>query len=307
MDRSTEKQALIDRRRDELIAGYPAIWDRIIAEWNSPGPEDRVWLMYSANYLFRTQGVRWAMDPLELNSRLPQAPAMDILRDLRGLDFVLLTHRHKDHLDLGLLRALRHLPIWWVIPEAIFPLVRKEAGLPDKQVLVPKPMQPIDLHGLRVTAFDGLHWQDDPDYPDGRRGVPATGYLVEFGGKRWLFPGDTRIYDPASRLTFGPVDLLFAHLWLGRGAALHAHPPLLELFCHFCLALQPRRLILTHLEEWGRRMDDFWDFEHAGEVVSALKKYAPSLPIEIAFTGTEVLLEEMQNGVLDHNHSCQPL
>ena len=274
MDRFAEKQAHIDRRRDEMAARTPAIWDKLIAEWNSPGSEDRVWLMYSANYLFRTQGVRWAMDPLALNSRLPQAPAMDVARDLKDLDFILLTHRHGDHLDFGLLRLLRHLPIRWVVPEAILPLVQRQAGLPSKQILVPKPLQPIELCGLRITPFDGLHWEAAPDYPAGRRGVPATGYLVEMGGKRWLFPGDTRTYDVTRLPIFGPLDVLFAHLWLGRGAAFLLHPPLLELFCRFCLALQPRRLILTHLEEWGRRASDFWDIEHAKQVVSVLKKRA---------------------------------
>jgi len=290
MDRFAEKQAHIDQRRDETAARTPAIWDKLIAEWNSPGSEDRVWLMYSANYLFRTQGVRWAMDPLALNSRLPQAPAMDVARDLKDLDFILLTHRHGDHLDFGLLRALRHLPIWWVVPEAILPLVQREIELPAKQLLVPTPLQPIELCGLRITPFDGLHWEAAPDYPAGRRGVPATGYLVEMGGKRWLFPGDTRTYDFTRLPIFGPLDVLFAHLWLGRGAAFLLHPPLLELFCRFCLALQPRRLILTHLEEWGRRASDFWDIEHAKQVVSVLKKRASFLPIEVACIGDEILL-----------------
>jgi L-ascorbate metabolism protein UlaG (beta-lactamase superfamily) len=209
MDLFAEKQALIDRRRIELVARYPAIWNKLIAEWNSPGSEDRAWLMYSANYLFHSQDVRWAMDPLTLKNRLPQAPAMDVARDLKDLDFVLLTHRHGDHLDLDLLRLLRHLPIWWFIPEAILPLVQREIKLPAKQILVPKPLQPIELHGLRITSFDGRHWEVAPDHPAWRRGVPATGYLVELGGKRWLFPGDTRTYDPARLPDFGPVDVLF--------------------------------------------------------------------------------------------------
>jgi L-ascorbate metabolism protein UlaG (beta-lactamase superfamily) len=248
--------------------------------------------MYSANYLFRTQGVRWAMDPLRLNHRLSQAPAMDVARDLQDLDFVLLTHHHDDHLDLGLLRMLRHLPIWWVVPEAILPLVQKEAGLPAERILVPKPLQPIELFGFRITPFDGLHWEDAPDYPDGRRGVPATGYLVELGEKRWLFPGDTRRYDPTGLPTFGPVDIFFAHLWLGRGAALQSHLPMMGDFCRFCLAFQPRRIILTHLEEWGRKASDFWDLKPARLVVSVLKKLAPFLPVEIAGTGDEILLGE---------------
>jgi L-ascorbate metabolism protein UlaG (beta-lactamase superfamily) len=289
MDPSTEKQALIDRQREEFTVRYPSLWKKMIMEWKSPGSEDRAWLMYSANYLFRTQGVRWALDPLRLSNRLPSAPEMDVARDLADLDFVLLTHRHKDHLDLGLLRLLKNLPILWIIPETVLPLVQQGCLLP-KQVLVPKSGQSFELHGLRITPFEGLHWELAPDFPDGRRGVPAIGYLVEQGGRRWLFPGDTRTFDPATLPAFGPLDVLFAHLWLGRSAALQSQPPLLEHFCRFCLALQPRRIILTHLEEWGRLASEFWDAEHAGQLISVIKKQAPFLPVEAACTGDSILL-----------------
>jgi L-ascorbate metabolism protein UlaG (beta-lactamase superfamily) len=290
MDPSFEKQTQIDQQREDLIARYPAIWDTLIADWESTGGKDRSWLMYSANYLFCTQEVRWAMDPLELNNRIPTAPAMDVARDLKDLDFVLLTHRHKDHLDLGLVYTLRNFPIIWVVPEAILPLVLEETGLPAKQILVPKSLQPIDLHGLRITPFNGLHWENAPGYPEGRRGVPATGYLVEQNGKRMLFPGDTRNYDQAGLPAFGPVDILFSHLWLGREAALQPHLPLLVDFCRFCLALQPRRIILAHLEEWGRQVLDFWDLEHTEQAVSILKKQAPFLPVEVARIGEKIML-----------------
>jgi L-ascorbate metabolism protein UlaG (beta-lactamase superfamily) len=290
MDQHTEKQTLIDSRRGEMVARYPVIWDKLITEWNSPGSDDRAWLMYSANYLFCTQGIRWGIDPLTLNSRLLQAPAMDVARDLKNLNFVLLTHRHEDHLDLGLLSALRHLPIQWVVPEAILPQVQEQAGLPAKQILVPKPLQPIDLHGLHIIPFDGLHWEENPIYLNGRRGIPAMGYLVEQVGKRWLFPGDTRNYDPGVLPNFGPVDVLFAHLWLGKGAALQSHPSLLEPFCRFCLALQPRRIILTHLLEWGRDASDFWDSGQAEKVISCFKKHTPFVPIQMAYTRDKILL-----------------
>jgi L-ascorbate metabolism protein UlaG (beta-lactamase superfamily) len=290
MDPAAKKQVLIDRKRADMIALYPSLWKKLISEWKSPGSMDRAWLMYSANYLFRTQGVRWAMDPLTLKSRLPQVPAMQVAQDLRDLDFVLLTHGHKDHLDINLLRLLRYLPIQWVVPEAILPQVREQAGLPAQQILVPKPHQPMDLHGVRITPFDGLHWQDAPDFPEGKRGVSAMGYLVEKAGKRWLFPGDTRTYDPTRLPGFGPVDVLFAHLWLGKASALQSNPPLLDDFCHFCLALNPKRIVLTHLEEWGRDALDFWDIEHAEKVISKLNKHTPFLPIEAAFTGAGILL-----------------
>jgi hypothetical protein len=45
------------------------------------------------------------------------------------------------------------------------------------------------------------------------------GYLLEFNGKRWLFPGDTRSYDASLLQSFGPLEGHFAHLWLSRTGA----------------------------------------------------------------------------------------
>ncbi len=79
--------------------------------------------------------------------------------------------------------------------------MQAEVGLSVEQVLIPSPLQPIVIKGIP-------------------QGVPATASLVEFNGKRWLFPGDTRNYHTGSLPSFGPVDGLVAHMWLGRGCAL---------------------------------------------------------------------------------------
>jgi hypothetical protein len=79
MDLFTSKQQKIDRRAAEVMAAYPALWSQMIMEWHQPGSEDRAWLMCSANYLFRTANVRWAIDPLRLKHRLPNAPEISAL------------------------------------------------------------------------------------------------------------------------------------------------------------------------------------------------------------------------------------
>lgn len=282
MDRLAERRARVAR-------SYPESWARLIAEWSSPGPEDRAWLTYSANYLFRTGGVRWALDPLTLPSRLPQAAPADAARDLAPLSFIVLTHRHADHLDLGLVRLLSGLPLRWVAPEFLLEKLAA-AGLRRDRVLVACPLEPLEVEGVHLTPFDGLHWQDDPTQPDGRRGVPALGYLAEFSGRRWLFPGDTRSYQAEKLPSFGPIDGLFAHLWLGRGAARQTPPPLLEAFCRFCIDLQPRRVVITHLEEFGRKAEDCWDLEHARRAADRLGELAPALTVTIALTGESLPL-----------------
>ncbi len=111
MDALAARALKIQRRRDELIGEFPSLWQGMIKAWREPAEEPCAWLMYSANYLFQMNGVWWAMDPVRLHHRLPFAPEVNYVRDLDKLSFVLLTHEHGDHLDLGLIHLLRHLPI----------------------------------------------------------------------------------------------------------------------------------------------------------------------------------------------------
>ena len=106
-DESTHaRQAHIKQVRRKLVDTYLASWDRMIQQWSADDTPDAIWLMHAANYLARTDGVRWAIDPLRLGQRLPEAPDPNVA-DLGALDFVLLTHLHCDHIDQQLWRALR--------------------------------------------------------------------------------------------------------------------------------------------------------------------------------------------------------
>jgi hypothetical protein len=288
MDRFSKKQEQINQCRTKASANYPTLWSNIITQWNQPDPEDRVWLTYSANYLFRTNNIRWAIDPLTLNWRLKNTPGVDVPRDLCNLSFVILTHGHKDHLDLDLLATLQNLPITWVVPEFILSDVMTQAGLPREKIIVPSPLNPMELYGIHILPFNGLHWETTPD--GNLRGVPAMGYLIECNGKRWLFPGDTRTYDPFCLPALDSLDNIFAHLWLGRGCALMNEPPLLDAFCRFFLNLSPRQLILTHLHELGRGADDFWDEFHVQIVDSRFREMSENILVTHVVMGESILL-----------------
>jgi hypothetical protein len=290
MAQFSERQTAISQRRKEITARYPQMMTDLISEWRSPGAEDKVWLLYSANYLFRTGNIRWAMDPLTLRRRVPEAPEIDLAQSFDALDFVVLTHRHADHLDFNLIKSLRHLSIRWVIPDYILPQVQSEAGLPAEQIVTPHPLQPIDIHGIHLLPFVGLHWEAAPSENGPQHGVPEMGYLVEFNKKRWLFPGDTRDFKTELLPSFGSVDGLFAHLWLGRGCALMEEPPLLDAFCQFCVDLQPKQVVLTHLEELGREADDYWDGRHSEKVMSHCRQFAQQVSISAAYMGESVSL-----------------
>ncbi len=272
-----KRRQTIARKIRRSRRNYPAVWSRIINEWRADA-RDAVWLMYSANYLLFTAGVRWAVDPVSLLNRTGGGEPFDFACDLAGLELVVLTHAHSDHLDFRLLSAIRALPATWVIPDFLQEKVVQQTGLAPERILTPQSGVPVAFGGLRLTPFPSLHY-----HPEG--GVPEMGFLAEFNGRRWLFPGDIRTYDAKQLPAFGRLDGVFAHLWLGKSAALTDPPPLLEEFCRFYTILQPRQILITHLDELGREPEDFWTLGHYRRAAGRLSGIAPEIRVSSARTG----------------------
>lgn len=282
------QQNLIEQRKKAAIAEYPQQWLHIINSWHKDSKKDCAYLTYSANYLLRTGGVRWALDPLTLRRRVPTAPQVNIEEDLSRLEFVLLTHQHADHLDDALIHELRNSSIQWVVPKEIKSKVM-QLGIREKNLIIPEDLKTISIKGVNIVPFEGLHWQKI--HREGNveiHGVPSTSYLVEFNGKRWLFPGDIREYAADALPGFGIVDGIFAHLWLGRKCALIDPPPFLNEFCTFFASLKPKRIVITHLEELGRNALDYWDESHYQMVKSHMERMSPSMDISRAYMGDKV-------------------
>lgn len=271
-------QKLIESAREQ----YPTLWRKMITEWRADGQENAAWLVYAANYLFRTASVRWAIDPFALSSRVRGVVAPDFLHDLAPLELVLLTHAHNDHLDLNLIRAIATLPIRWLVPDFMLEKVLT-AGVPRSNILVPQVGVPVRYNALEITPFAGQHIRS-------KDGVPEIGYLVSCEGRRWAFPGDTRVYDDNLFPRFGRVDALFAHLWLGKAQASAEPPPLLKELCDFVTAQQPERIVVTHLYELGRDEDDLWHRGHYAQVEKVIRASHPAIKVEMAVTGTKVVL-----------------
>ncbi len=278
--------AHIAAERARYAGAYLARWERMLAGWERPARPAMGWLMYAANYLFVTHGVRWAVDPLRPNLRVRDLPTPVPTAPLAQLDFVLLTHDHGDHVDLPLLATLRGTTTRLVVPEALLDRVRAGAQPDERQLIVARPGERLDLAGVGVLPFTGWHYDT---LPNGQRtGVPATGYAVTVGGERWLFPGDVRDYTAASLAPFAPADRLFAHLWLGRGAAELPTPPLGDAFCRFLLTAAPRAVVLTHLYEFSRPPSDLWSRRHAAWVQARWAALAGGVPLLVPELGEEI-------------------
>jgi hypothetical protein len=281
IDPAIGRRDAIARKIQRERRRYPVIWARLIGEWRG-ADRDAAWLTYSANYLLHTAGVRWGLDPFSLLTRVG-GEQPDFVRDLAGMELVVLTHAHSDHIDEPLLSAIRDFPLTWLIPDFLQKRVIQVTGLPPERILTPRAGHPIVFGGLRLTPFNSLHL-----HPEG--GLPEMGYLAEFNGKRWLFPGDIRTYDAGQLPVFGRLDGVVAHLWLGKSSALMSPPPRLEEFCNFHAGLKPREIVVTHLEDLGREPEDYWTLAHYRQAARLIKKLAPAIDVSSARTGQRKLL-----------------
>ncbi len=123
---------------------------------------------------------------------------------LTGLDAVLVTHQHPDHLDVE-----RLLPLLRANPDARLLVDAGSAGSLDVDHEVLAPGDALDVAGARVQVLGGEHAVIHPDLPV----IPNNAYLVD---GTHLHPGDAFPAAP------GPVEVLFlptAAPWLKASEA----------------------------------------------------------------------------------------
>ncbi|MFG0245340.1 MAG: MBL fold metallo-hydrolase [Phycisphaerales bacterium JB052] len=103
---------------------------------------------------------------------------------LRGLDLVLITHAHFDHLDRPTLQSIASSETGIIVPKRCRKLIPKGYA----EVIELSPGESLEHAGMRISAIAPAHWGARKVF-DRRRGVNA--YVVESDTQRVLFTGDT--------------------------------------------------------------------------------------------------------------------
>ena len=260
---------------ERYASRYAEIWNGVARGLRQKG--DAFWLIGASSYVFSTGNTRWAVDPMFNTPRsgvsLGQIDAGAVFDTL---SFALLTHSHADHFDPRLMAMYPRAG--WIVPDHMAALV------PDScrdSVLIIHPGERIERGGAVIEAFSSLHYDAGTDI-----GVPETGYLVDTGKQRLLFPGDIRDYDASRLPAYRDATHLFAHVWLGRGNALNYpcgdYP---EQFARFMSSFGARTIYLTHLMEAERPLEDLWTYAHAGLAADALLGEDPALNVVVPLPG----------------------
>ncbi len=122
---------------------------------------------------------------------------------LAGADAILISHQHHDHLHLGSLRRLA-API--VAPRGAARRLR-ERGFADVSAIAVG--ETLAVGGAAVTAVPADHGAGR--IGGGRDDDEALGYLIEAGGARVYFAGDTDLFAGMAELA--PLDLALLPIW----------------------------------------------------------------------------------------------
>jgi L-ascorbate metabolism protein UlaG (beta-lactamase superfamily) len=250
----------------------------------APGPARIVYVGHST-VLVDLDGVRLLTDPL-LRPRLLHLRRVGKVEDgaLRGIDAVLISHAHFDHLDLPSLDRLgRDLPI--IAPRGAVGLLKRKGFTSVSELAVGDELR---VGSLVVRGVAALHKPER--MPFGLRAEPM-GHVIE-GSRSVYFAGDTDVFDGMAALA--PVDVALVPIW-GWGPSLgtgHMNPR---------SAAEAARLLRASVAvpiHWGtyfpahtglRGTPAFVD-EPAAQFESHLREIAPEIEARILRPGEETVV-----------------
>jgi L-ascorbate metabolism protein UlaG (beta-lactamase superfamily) len=240
-----------------------------------------------ATTLLRLKGTSALTDPmlrrgLGLLRRQAKHPKPDVAK---AADVVLISHLHRDHLDLNSLRRVpANTPV--VVPRGGARWAAK-AGSNDLREI--GRGETISVGGIDVTAVPAVHGgHRDRWGPE----VEPIGYLVAGGGLTVYFAGDTDLFEEMSGL--GPVDLALLPVW-GWGLSVgdgHLDPKKAATALEM---IRPRLAVPIH---WGTfypaglrwlRPKPLEDPPH--EFARLARELAPEVEVRVLEPGTETSLE----------------
>jgi L-ascorbate metabolism protein UlaG (beta-lactamase superfamily) len=153
-------------------------------------------------------------------------------------DVVLISHLHRDHLDLP---SLRRMPATTplVLPRGATRWVRKARA--DRIVEIGVG-ETTSFNGLEVTAVPAVH---DGHRDRGGPEIQSLGYRIRGGGHDVYFAGDTELFPEMADL--GPVDLALLPVW-GWGPSVGAGHLDPETAAKALALIRPRLAVPIH---WG--------------------------------------------------------
>lgn len=124
---------------------------------------------------------------------------------MAGVDLVIVSHAHMDHLHLPSLRLIApDVPV--VVPRGAARLLRRTGR---RRIVEVVAGDRIDVGVARIEVTPAVHPAGRG--PHSRIDADPVGYVVEVAGHRTYFAGDTDLFDEMAEL--GSIDLALLPIW----------------------------------------------------------------------------------------------
>lgn len=227
-----------------------------------------VWWVGNAGWLIKADDVLIGTDlDLGVNEKIHEPPISPAeLADLLSVAFI--THHHGDHCNGPTLKILaERSQATLVLPQTCLD-ARSGLNLPRNRLIVPTPLKPFEVRGVRVEPIHAIH--GDKDFtiltrePDFIKGIQHNcGYVLTIQGKRFVQPGDSVLTE--EHLALQNVDVLFVsptvhNMHLDRSALLINR-------------LEPRYVFPQHFDTYQEAPDNlFWTRGYPDELKSRLSE-----------------------------------
>ncbi len=171
------------------------------------GQDLLTWIGHSS-FLLQLAGCNMLIDPVmsaSLGGVVPRnvAPGLSWSALPKNIDVVMITHNHRDHMDVPTLKRLGSAPLY-LVPHGMKQWFLR-AGFPHVQEL--EWWEQTEVFGVKVTFVPAEHWS--------RRGLLDMntswwgGFVIEHDGFRAYHAGDTAWFEGFSEIgrRCGPIDV----------------------------------------------------------------------------------------------------
>jgi L-ascorbate metabolism protein UlaG (beta-lactamase superfamily) len=160
-----------------------------------------MWWHGQSSFLLRGASATVLVDPFLAAHPDRVVPPPFAPEDARGIDLVLITHDHLDHLDDAALPGIAAASpaARFVLPEPVAGRLT-DLGIAEERVLPAQPGRALEVSGVRIEPVPACHGVDPADaYSFGRELsgglVRYLGYVLDVSGVRLYHAGDTVHYD----------------------------------------------------------------------------------------------------------------
>jgi L-ascorbate metabolism protein UlaG (beta-lactamase superfamily) len=165
------------------------------------GGQVALWWLGQAGFLYRASGVTALLDPFLAPHEGRRFETMLAPEAATGVDAILCSHEHIDHLDAQSLPALAAASpgARIVVPRPIVSMVT-DLGIAEDRVIGTQPGEKVEIDGVWIHPVPARHGVEIDDaytfgteLSDGL--VRYLGFVLESDGVRLYHAGDTILYD----------------------------------------------------------------------------------------------------------------